>query len=99
MPIRVKTGTSTWSVIKKVYAKVNTSSTGWKAATKVFAKLPTGWVQVWPGDAPAPSLTDPIDIRTGGYNGSRATSPQQRQRTLLLVLVMMEQLQAHNQLL
>lgn len=76
MPIRVKTGTSTWSAIKKVYAKVNTSSTGWKTATKVFAKLTTGWIQVWPGDAPAPSLTDPIDIRTGGYNGARATSPQ-----------------------
>jgi hypothetical protein len=76
MPIRVKTGTSTWSAIKKVYAKVNTSSTGWRTATKVFAKLTTGWIQVWPGDAPSPSLTDPIDIRTGGYNGARATSPQ-----------------------
>jgi hypothetical protein len=76
MPIRVKTGTSTWSAIKKIYAKTSTGSGGWKTATKVFAKLTTGWIQVWPGDAPSPSLTDPIDIRTGGYNGTRATSPQ-----------------------
>ena len=76
MPIRVKTGTSTWAAIKKIYAKTSTGSGGWQTATKVFAKLTTGWIQVWPGDAPAPSLTDPIDIRTGGYNGTRATSPQ-----------------------
>jgi hypothetical protein len=31
---------------------------------------------MWPGDAPASSLTDPINIRLTSYSGSVATSPQ-----------------------
>ncbi len=74
MPIFAKVGTSSWSTnAKKVWVK---ASDGWKSGTKLFAKTISGWVQMWPGDAPASSLTDPIDIRLTGYNGPRATSPQ-----------------------
>lgn len=74
MPIYAKVGTSSWSTnAKKVWVK---AADGWKSGTKLFAKTIAGWVQMWPGDAPASSLTDPIDIRLTGYNGSRATSPQ-----------------------
>jgi len=74
MPIYAKVGTSTWSTnAKKVWAK---ASDGWKSATKVFAKTIAGWVQMWPGDAPASSLTDPINIRLNSYSGTVATSPQ-----------------------
>lgn len=74
MPIYAKVGSSSWSTnAKKVWVK---ASDGWKSATKLFAKTIAGWVQMWPGDAPASSLTDPIDIRIGSYSGSRATSPQ-----------------------
>jgi len=74
MPIYAKVGTSSWSSnAKKVWVK---ASDGWKSGTKLFAKTIAGWVQMWPGDAPASSLTDPIDIRLTGYNGARATSPQ-----------------------
>ena len=74
MPIRVKTGTSTWSTIKKLWVK--TGSSTWRSATKLFAKTLSGWVQMWPGDAPSVRLSDPINIRLGGYNGTIATSPQ-----------------------
>lgn len=74
MPIYAKVGSSSWSTnAKKVWVK---ATDGWKSGTKLFAKTIAGWVQMWPGDAPASSLTDPIDIRLTGYNGPRATSPQ-----------------------
>jgi|SanBayMetagenome_1026888.scaffolds.fasta_scaffold00008_40 hypothetical protein len=74
MPIYAKIGSSTWSTnAKKVWVK---ASDGWKSATRLFAKTVAGWVQMWPGDAPASSLTDPIDIRLTGYNGPRASSPE-----------------------
>ena len=65
---------SHWSTnAKKVWVK---ASDGWKSATRLFAKTVAGWVQMWPGDAPASSLTDPIDIRLTGYNDPRASSPE-----------------------
>ena len=68
------TGSSTdWRVTKKVWAKVNS---GWVAATGVFGKTISGWVKMWPGNAPSVRLSDPINIRLGGYNGTIATSPQ-----------------------
>jgi hypothetical protein len=68
------TGSSTdWRVTKKVWAKVNS---GWVAATGVFGKTISGWVKMWPGNAPSVRLSDPINIRLGGYNGTVATSPQ-----------------------
>jgi len=68
------TGSSTdWRVTKKVWAKVNS---GWVAATGVFGKTINGWVKMWPGNAPSVRLSDPINIRLGGYNGTIATSPQ-----------------------
>ena len=68
------TGSSTdWRVAKKVWAKVNS---GWVAATGVFGKTISGWVKMWPGNAPSVRLSDPINIRLGGYNGTVATSPQ-----------------------
>ena len=74
MPIYTKKSDNTWSTnAKKVWVK---ASDGWKSGTKLFAKTIAGWVQMWPGDAPASSLTDPINIRLTGYNGSVATSPQ-----------------------
>lgn len=76
MPIRVKTAASTWSVIKKVFAKVNTTATGWKEANAVWGKTPFGWVKMWPGDAPSVNPNDPINIRSGGYNGTVVPSPQ-----------------------
>jgi len=55
MPIYAKVGTSSWSSnAKKVWVK---ASDGWKSGTKLFAKTIAGWVQMWPGDAPASSLT------------------------------------------
>lgn len=74
MPINVKTGSSTWSTIKKIWAK--TGSSTWSLATKVFGKTPFGWVQMWPGDAPANNPNDPVNIRLNGYNGTVAGSPQ-----------------------
>jgi hypothetical protein len=68
------TGSSTdWRVTKKVWAKVNS---GWVAATGVFGKTISGWVKMWPGNAPSVRLSDPINIRLGGYNGTIATSPE-----------------------
>ena len=74
MPIKLKTGDSSWSTLKKVWGKTGVST--WSPAKAVFAKLATGWQQIWPGDTPAVSLTDPIDIRRTGYNGARAVSPE-----------------------
>jgi uncharacterized repeat protein (TIGR02543 family) len=74
MPIKLKTGDSSWSTLKKVWGKTGVST--WSPAKAVFAKLATGWQQIWPGDTPAVSLTDPIDIRLTGYNGARAVSPE-----------------------
>jgi hypothetical protein len=74
MPIYAKVGTSSWSTnAKKVWVK---AADGWKSGTKLFAKTIAGWVQMWPGDAPASSLTDPINIRLTSYSGSVASSPQ-----------------------
>jgi len=74
MPIKLKTATSTWSTLKKVWLKTGTST--WSPAKAVFAKLSTGWQQIWPGDTPAVSSTDPINIRITGYNGPVAVSPE-----------------------
>ena len=74
MPIYAKVGTSSWSSnAKKVWVK---ATDGWKSGTKLFAKTLNGWVQMWPGDAPAVNLNDPINIRLSGYNGTVASSPQ-----------------------
>ena len=74
MPIYAKVGTSSWATnAKKVWVK---AADGWKSGTKLFAKTIAGWVQMWPGDAPASSLTDPINIRLTSYSGSVASSPQ-----------------------
>lgn len=77
MPIRVKrasSGSSTdWRSIKKLWVK---HSSGWASANSLYAKVTSGWAKMWPGNAPAVSLTDPINIRLGGYSGTVATSPQ-----------------------
>lgn len=74
MPIKLKTGDTTWSTLKKVYMK--TSSSVWSPAKAVFVKLATGWQQIWPGNTPAVDPNDPIDIRITGYNGPRSVSPE-----------------------
>jgi hypothetical protein len=74
MAIKLKTGNSTWSTLKKVFAKTGNST--WSPITSVFAKLSTGWQKIWPGNAPAVSSSDPIDIRLTSYNGAVASSPQ-----------------------
>ncbi|MEY4331279.1 MAG: hypothetical protein RLZZ196_17 [Bacteroidota bacterium] len=64
-----------WSTnVKKVFVKASDGL--WKSATRVFAKTTNGWVQMWPGDAPAVNQNDPINIRSGGYNGTAVGSPQ-----------------------
>jgi len=75
--IRVKiasSGSSTdWRSIKKLWVK---HSSGWASANSLYAKVTSGWAKMWPGNAPAVDLNDPINIRLGGYNGTVATSPQ-----------------------
>jgi len=65
--IRVKiasSGSSTdWRSIKKLWVK---HSSGWASANSLYAKVTSGWAKMWPGNAPAVSLTDPINIRLGG---------------------------------
>ena len=77
MPIRVKvasTGSSTdWRSIKKLWVK---HTSGWSAANALYAKVLNGWTKMWPGNAPAVNLSDPINLRLGGYNGTIASSPQ-----------------------
>jgi hypothetical protein len=77
MPIRVKvasTGSSTdWRSIKKLWVK---HTSGWSAANALYAKVLNGWTKMWPGNAPAVDLNDPINLRLGGYNGTVASSPQ-----------------------
>ena len=77
MPIRVKiasSGSSTdWRSIKKLWVK---HSSGWASANSLYAKVTSGWAKMWPGNAPAVDLNDPINIRLGGYSGAVATSPQ-----------------------
>lgn len=75
MPIYTKKSDGTWSTnAKKVFVKAADGL--WKSATRVFAKTINGWVQMWPGDAPAVNQNDPINIRSGGYNGTVVSSPQ-----------------------
>jgi hypothetical protein len=80
MPIRIKksdtgqTSGGSWSTIKKMFVKASDGL--WKPATRLFAKTANGWVQMWPGDAPAVNQNDPINIRSGGYNGTVVGSPQ-----------------------
>lgn len=75
MPIFTKKSDGTWSTnAKKVFVKASDGL--WKSATRLFAKTANGWVQMWPGDAPAVNSSDPINIRSGGYNGTVVPSPQ-----------------------
>jgi hypothetical protein len=75
MPIFTKKSDGTWSTnAKKVFIKAADGL--WKSATRVLAKTASGWVQMWPGDAPANNPNDPVNIRLNGYNGTVATSPQ-----------------------
>jgi hypothetical protein len=74
MAIKLKTGSTNWANLKKVFAKTGTST--WSPVKEVFAKLTTGWQKIWPGNAPAVDENDPIDIRLTSYSGARATSPQ-----------------------
>ena len=80
MPIRIKkedTGQASggsWVSIKRLFVKASDGL--WKSATRVFAKTANGWVQMWPGNAPAVNPDDPINIRSGGYNGTVVGSPQ-----------------------
>ena len=74
MAIKLKTATSTWSTLKKVWGK--TGSSTWSPAKAIFAKLPTGWQKIWPGNAPAVDENDPINIRLTSYSGAVALSPQ-----------------------
>jgi len=75
--IKVKiasSGSSTdWRSIKKLWVK---HSSGWASANSLYAKVTNGWTKMWPGNPPSVSLTDPINIRLGGYNGTVASSPQ-----------------------
>lgn len=75
MPIYTKKSNGSWSTnAKKVFVKAADGL--WKAATRVLAKTANGWVQMWPGDAPANNPNDPVNIRLNSYNGTVATSPQ-----------------------
>jgi len=74
MGLFAKTGSTTWSAAKKVFAKTGTST--WSLANGVWAKVATGWIKMWPGDAPGSLVSDPINIRLNSYNGTVATSPQ-----------------------
>ncbi len=78
MPIFTKKLNGAWSTsARKVFVKVGTvSNATWQAATRVFAKTTNGWVLVWPGNGPAVNTNDPINIRSGGYNGTVVPSPQ-----------------------
>ena len=77
MGINVKvssSGSSTdWRTIKKIWAKNNS---GWQSINALYSKVVNGWTKMWPGNAPSVRLTDPINIRLGGYNGTVASSPQ-----------------------
>lgn len=77
MGINVKvssSGSSTdWRTIKKIWAKNNS---GWQSINALYSKVLNGWTKMWPGNAPSVRLTDPINIRLGGYNGTVASSPQ-----------------------
>ena len=71
----MKKSDGNWSTnAKKVFVKASDGL--WKSAARVFAKTTNGWVQMWPGDAPAINQSDPINIRSGGYNGTVVGSPQ-----------------------
>ncbi len=75
MPIYTKKSNGSWSTnAKKVFVKAADGL--WKSATRVLAKTASGWVQMWPGDAPANNPNDPVNIRLNSYNGTVATSPQ-----------------------
>ena len=75
MPIYTKRSNGTWSTnAKKVFVKAADGL--WKSATRLLAKTASGWVQMWPGDAPANNPNDPLNIRLNSYNGTVATSPQ-----------------------
>jgi hypothetical protein len=71
MGLFAKTGSSTWSVAKKIFAKTGTST--WSVANGVWAKVATGWIKMWPGDSPGTLSSDPINIRLNSYNGTEAT--------------------------
>jgi hypothetical protein len=75
MPIYTKKSNGTWSTnAKKVFVKASDGL--WKSAARLFAKTVNGWVLMWPGDGPAINQNDPINIRSGGYNGAVVESPQ-----------------------
>jgi len=75
MPIFIKKSDGNWSTnAKKVFVKWSDGL--WKSATRVLAKTASGWVQMWPGDAPGPNPDDPINIRLNSYSGTVAGSPQ-----------------------
>ncbi len=75
MPIYTKKSNGAWSTnAKKIFVKAADGL--WKSATRLLAKTPSGWVQMWPGDAPANNPNDPVNIRLNSYNGTVATSPQ-----------------------
>lgn len=75
MPIFTKKADGTWSTnAKKVFVKAADGL--WKSATRVLAKTASGWIQMWPGDAPAPNPNDPVNIRLNSYSGTVAGSPQ-----------------------
>lgn len=59
-----------WPEVKKMYVKIN-PDTIWSRVTKVWAKVsPSTWALVFANaNVPLMSDTDPITIRTGGYNG------------------------------
>jgi len=75
MPIYTKKSNGSWSTnVKKIFVKAADGL--WKSATRLLAKTASGWVQMWPGDAPANNPNDPVNIRLNSYNGTVATSPQ-----------------------
>jgi hypothetical protein len=75
MPIYTKKSDGTWSTnAKKIFVKAADGL--WKSATRLLAKTPSGWVQMWPGDAPANNPNDPVNIRLNSYSGTVASSPQ-----------------------
>lgn len=75
MPIYTKKSNGLWSTnAKKVFVKAADGL--WKSATRLLAKTASGWVQMWPGDAPANNPNDPVNIRLNSYSGTVATNPQ-----------------------